>query len=409
MGIATEISRAAAWPQLAEYAAHASGRPQIVVERAANYVPEFGDLNPAQARKLVGTVEDILVRGNGTYRVPLHSTDAFYAPSMLDQGFTWQRWRDPVDGFEPYEDKLREWGALGSGERSEDFLFTAVADYGRRGTLGQSINLQSAMSRRGYFMKSGTTGYGNTTLTFDPRSLANATILSGVTVLGLHGSKAGTIEHLPALIASRLAAEAGYMPETELTGLQLLDKPSYTATRIAEMTELRAQLAATLAAGRDDRMAGINSLYFQRIVHSGNPVEAHIRHLTPGDVIRVDIEPPQITAWEPAGDTGSPLRRLSVLDGRTTRVDGLVDPERLDLIEAAAARHNIPVAGLPQQRAIHAESMALQARYGADRVTVKLASAAAPSSTAIGTASLRRRMNAARAALAQAATAAPTT
>ena len=130
------LTRAAdgSWRDLATRAASAVDRPSEVAQAARAYEPELGDFTPTERRRVLSAMEEILDGPDAPYVVPLHTSQAYWVPSMLDDGFRWTRPRMDVDGvpYEPYEDKLREYHGLGAGEVSEDFLFTDVRMVPRR-------------------------------------------------------------------------------------------------------------------------------------------------------------------------------------------------------------------------------------------------------------------------------------
>ncbi len=320
---------------------------------------------------------------------------------MLRDGFEWPRWRDPVDGFEPYEDKLREWNALGDAERSEQFLFAAVHEIPNRGTLGQSLAKDGA--RHAGNLSSphrSTTGYGPVTLTFDPRTLANATVLSGVTVPGLFGTGAGTIEHLPGLMASRIVSYS--LARWDAYHSYLLATGRANPSVIAEHHEAarRVTLALDDAVSRSDaydRRDAVSWLYDQ--LHARwNPIEAHVRGLTPDDVIHVDIEPPTVESLPrvPTPYNGPRNVRYPVTErGRKILVDKLVHPDSRRDIEDAARARRIPLGGFAYHRRV--SDMADDALAAHPRsIEVREYPNEPPISTAQETADHRRRMRAAR-------------
>ncbi|MCW2956435.1 MAG: hypothetical protein JWO69_1304 [Thermoleophilia bacterium] len=358
------------WPQLAEYAAQLSGRPAVVAARAADYAPAFGDLSAANAARLVRTIEDVLTRGDGSWIVPVHSTEAYYAPQMLDEGFHWKRWRDPVDGFEPHEAQLRGWQALGEGERAEDFLFAGVRPIrATGGTLAQT--LESSSGAGGF-----STGFGDTSLMPPSTTLANATVVPGPNVPGLQGTKAGTIEHLPALMASRIAAESGFLWDTERRVLDMVAGHEATVARALQTRSGRSALEQLLRAPSQERLDGVEHMMAQYAGSAADPLEAHLRtgDLLPVELRRVEVEPPQVTTWDRSSRGGPP--------NVVTHASGLIAPGRLDEIARAAAQLGVPVGGIDAQRAAYRATVDLRDLRGADAVTMWMEPDVPPVSTA---------------------------
>ena len=369
------------WRDLAMRAANASDRPEAARVAARTYEPELGDLDAFERARLLSTVEEIVDR-DGAYVVPLHTSQPYWVPSMLEDGFRWERPRIQLEGgvtFEPYEDKLREYHGLGPGERSEDFLFAEARLVPRVGTLEQSLVANAARFRQLYGVGSRTaSGFGQVTLGFSPDALIGATILPATRLLGQYGTRVGTIEHLPGIIASRVAIEGGARMDVERYGLRVHDVPDHEIEQVVtRRLKYRRQLAVALEAGHDERLAGVRGIirnvldnqraHVRHPLLRLNPVEAHVRGLEPEHVRFLDIE-----------------------DG--TRVAPIA-PGRLDRIEAAASRRNVPIVGIESHREAH-RLMELR-RPGS--------SAMIPDEprrpTAIGTADLRMRMARRRAEL----------
>jgi hypothetical protein len=375
----TSLTAGARWPNLVA-SVEALPRATGVRDAAASYVPSFGDLGSRDARVLAATVDEAL---DGALVVPVHSTESQWAAPMLEDGFRWPRWRD-VDGYEPYEDKLAEWGALGSGERSEDFIFAELRVLRGGSSLGAALRRDSAAMRERGLGGAGT-GYGEVTLAFDPRSLANATLLPAVATYPFHGGRAATIEHLPELLASRLAGDHGMLAAMEASGLRLNGHVAEADEVLAGAPALQRRLLELVRSGHDERLAGVRELVYARPLSTRgwrNPIEAHVRGLTPQDVVRVEVEPATVTF---AAGSGAQARAA------VRELSGLVPATRLDEIEHAARSVGAVVAGFDEQRSL------LAAARRSPGATVEFIEDPA-ASTAVGTAQLRRQMAAARAA-----------
>jgi hypothetical protein len=377
------------WFEVARRAASSgSDRPDMLHQMARSFVPDFGELDPELSRRLLDATTAVT---SDAYVVPAHSSEARWVPSMLEEGFRWPRWR-AADGFEPYEDKLAQWSALGPGERSEDFLFAGVHVFPRTGgfadSLARHIDSASGLANK----------YGPVTLAFHPSTLQRASILPAVSGAQYVGTRPGTIEHLPALIAQRIAGEAGFMAERRAQFTLVKKWPdgpraAIESARIVRDVDrgMQGPLTALLDASRGEREAAVASLVFERPASfSMNPIESHVRELASSDVVHVDVRRPTAKLID-GRSTPIDLRVAAGGDPLPARVQAwhLIDQQELATVEAAVSRHGATHTGFSEQRRGWAYVAASEDQHGSASAAVYQPDEQA---TAVYTADLRRTM-----------------
>lgn len=296
---------------------------------------------PIRLQSVLNTaINDVLDSASVT---PVHSTPSRWIPSMLNDGFGWPRFR-AADGYEPYEAKLTQWGAMAAHEKSEDILFANLrvhphAANGIDELVGMPLNGQ----------------YGNAHLLFDPSTLVNATIFPAVLMHPYSGARAATIEHLPAVIGARIAGDFGYLSEN--IGAYYRDLSLYRKgeLRYAESRAMRPALIEAMSGTRNDRStwlaSKIDDVDFE-------PIEAHLRNPVPDDVRAVVVREPTIELDDGIQErfvlSGKRLSELdATLPGRLSSVEDLMPVADLHAVNSAARTKQIPIAGDTSHHAVH--------------------------------------------------------
>lgn len=280
-----------AWPRIRELA-DALPRPAVVQDVRSRFVPELGALDESRAARLIdayaAALEDVVV-------LPTHGTPHRWAAPMLRDGFRWTR--PTYDGFEPYTDKLAELGALGAGETAEDFLFVGLRMLPRAASLDDA--LAGVTTRGSGWVRASVSelrtlagSYGDATLVFEPEVLARATTFPNASGAAHYGARAGSIEHLPHMLAARAAEEWGFLDDRIAEAVRL-DGDAAAAARLLEGSAARqAKLNGAIDRSAPAELTALagHDLLSRRLARL--PIESHVRGLVPQEVALVDVRPP---------------------------------------------------------------------------------------------------------------------
>lgn len=300
------------WCEIGKLVGLAQTRPAAVRAVAGAHEPILGTLPQWAQGRLLGGVEAAL---EGSGLMVVHRTEPRWVPSMLDNGFQWTRWRD-ADGFEPYEHVLRSARALASGERSEDVLFASLE------IVPPSSSMDDVLARGA---GEPSRMYGPVVLALDESTLARATAISSDGAQHAFGARAGAIEDLPGIVSERIARVYDHVAPVR-GGTSRADD---LLERLAS-ADHRARVA-DLVHDPDTWAMGISGRH---------PVELHIRGVTPADVRRIHVDPPQL--WQ-GGRSSYEMDRLR--PEAQWVAAGVLPPHHVDALLDARTRHAMPVTG----------------------------------------------------------------